>query len=135
MRRLILMRGPQGSGKSTFAKELLSMSSNMVRINCDDLRLMMFNVVFHPMHSEPVKETSIAILQHLIENTKYSIIMDNMNINSEETILEFMKSYPDVQVSTIQMHTPLNTCIDRNSKRPNPVPENVIKEMYEKASD
>ncbi len=128
------MKGPQGSGKSTFAKEFLQ-DRNYVRIGNDDLRIMLCNRVFDEGDTEFIKKVALWLLEDILVYTEKSVIMDNMNITSDEDIKDVVdKSKQDAQVSIIQMDTPLEDCLERNSKRPSPVPPEVIKSMYGVAS-
>ena len=141
MPKIILCRGIQGSGKTTWAKKWAEEDSeHRVRWSDDDFRRMLGK------YWVPKREVIISSTELYFINTAmhrgYDIVIDNMNLNpkyyefikkmiedfnymvtdSEQYILEF-KDFFDVS---------LEECIERDSKRPNPIGEEVIKATYEK---
>lgn len=79
----------------------------------------------------------------------FDIVIDNMNLNPKE--LEYYNKVldnwndPEVTIPIIvrqkyslefkNFFTPLQECIERDSKRPNPIGEEVIRKTYEKYKD
>lgn len=141
MPKIILCRGIQGSGKTTWAKKWAEEDpEHRVRWNNDDFRRML-GKYWVPKREVIISSTEL----HFIDEAMcrgYDIVIDNMNLNpkyyefikkiiedfnymvtdSEQYILEF-KDFFDVS---------LEECIKRDSKRSNPVGEEVIKTTYEK---
>ena len=141
MPKIILCRGIQGSGKTTWAKKWAEEDpEHRIRWNNDDFRKML-GKYWVPKREVIVSSTEL----HFIDAAMYrgyDIVIDNMNLNpkyyefikkiiedfncmvteSEQYILEF-KDFFDVS---------LEECIERDSKRPNSVGEEVIKVTYEK---
>ena len=141
MPKIILCRGIQGSGKTTWAKKWAEEDpEHRVRWNNDDFRRML-GKYWVPKREVIISSTEL----HFIDDAMcrgYDIVIDNMNLNpkyyefikriiedfnymvteSEQYILEF-KDFFDVS---------LEECIKRDSKRPNPIGEEVIKATYEK---
>lgn len=73
----------------------------------------------------------------------YDIVIDNMNLN-DKTIKEiktFVNSIPKDHKYQYKIETkdffnvPLETCIERDSKRENPIGEKVIRKTYNKYKD
>lgn len=67
---------------------------------------------------------------------RMDVVIDNMNLNSKE--IEYWKDVAktfnyDLEIKNF--FTPLQECIDRDSKRPNPIGEKVIRNTYEKYKD
>lgn len=63
-------------------------------------------------------------------------VIDNMNLNGTE--VEYWKKVAEVLNYDLEIKnffTPLQECIDRDSKRPNPIGEEVIRKTYEKYKD
>ena len=141
MPKIILCRGIQGSGKTTWAKKWAEEDpEHRVRWNNDDFRRMLGK------YWVPKREVIVSSIElHFIDEAMYrgyDIVIDNMNLNpkyyefikkliedfncmvteSEQYIFEF-KDFFDVS---------LEECIERDSKRPNSVGEEVIKTTYEK---
>ena len=141
MPKIILCRGIQGSGKTTWAKKWAEEDpEHRIRWNNDDFRRML-GKYWVPKREVIVSSTEL----HFIDAAMYrgyDIVIDNMNLNpkyyefikkiiedfncmvteSKQYILEF-KDFFDVS---------LEECIERDSKRPNPIGEEVIKATYEK---
>lgn len=142
MPKIILCRGIQGSGKTTWAKQwVLEDPEHRVRFNNDDIRNMLGK------YWVPSREGLVSGMKNgfLIRATNfgYDIVIDNMNLNSNEVAFykEFVDSYNkgkhgiqyDLEIKNFFI--PLQDCIERDSKRPNPIGEKVIRETYEKYKD
>ena len=144
--KIILCRGIQGSGKTTFAKKWVAEDpEHRVRFNNDDIRNML-GKYWVPAREPLVKKIKEAFLGNAIDQG-YDIIIDNMNLNPKE-----LKYYNDYFISlnhvakstgryhsyTIEIHdffTPLEECIARDAKRENPIGESIIRETYNKYKD
>lgn len=144
---LIILQGIQGSGKTTWAKNWVKEDPNhRVRFNQDDIRNM-FGVYWVPSREPLVKELHNSFLNKaMLEG--YDIVLDNMNLNQntineiKEIVEEFNKW---ISLSLVDLHydikyqtffdTPLEECIARDSKRENPIGENVIRNTYNKYKD
>lgn len=143
--KIILCRGIQGSGKSTWAKQWVAEDPNhRVRFNNDDIRNML-GVYWVPARESIVYELRYQFLQSAM-SYGYDIVIDNMNLNDKE--VEFYKRFIErhnnpqcVIPDMVQSHyilefkdfkTPLEECIERDSKRPNPIGAEVITATYNK---
>ena len=135
MAKIILCRGIQGSGKTTWAKQwVLEDPKHRVRFNNDDIRNMLGK------YWVPSREPIVKIMKtSFISGAaifRMDVVIDNMNLNSEE--IEYWKDVAktfnyDLEIKNF--FTPLQECIDRDSKRPNPIGEKVIRDTYEKYKD
>nr|DAQ48739.1 MAG TPA: polynucleotide kinase [Caudoviricetes sp.] len=148
MPKIILCRGIQGSGKTTWAKQwALEDPEHRVRFNNDDIRNML-GKYWVPSREDLVKSLrSVFLLSSM--SCGLDIVIDNMNLNPKEieyynTILDSWNNpkgvVPDVvrpkySLEFKDFFTPLQECIERDSKRPNPVGEEVIRKTYEKYKD
>lgn len=132
MAKIILCRGIQGSGKTTFAKQwVLEDPEHRVRFNNDDIRNMLGK------YWVPSREPIVKIMKSSFISGaaifRMDVVIDNMNLNSKE--IEYWKDVAktfnyDLEIKNF--FTPLQECIDRDSKRPNPIGEKVIRNTYEK---
>lgn len=143
--KIILCRGIQGSGKSTWAKQWVAEDpEHRVRFNNDDIRNML------GVYWVPTREPIIYGLRyHFLHSAMlygYDIVIDNMNLNDKE--VEFYKRAVEnynnpkgVIPDMVQSHyvlefkdfrTPLEECIERDAKRPNPIGAEVITTTYNK---
>ena len=148
MGKIILCRGIQGSGKTTWAKQwVLEDPEHRVRFNNDDIRNML-GKYWVPSREGLIKDLRGTFLWNSMFYG-FDIVIDNMNLNPKE--LEYYNkmldnwNYPEVTIPTIvrqkyslefkNFFTPLEECIERDSKRPNPIGEEVIRKTYEKYKD
>lgn len=148
MSKIILCRGIQGSGKTTWAKQwVLEDPEHRVRFNNDDIRNMLGK------YWVPSREGLIKDLRNLFlwEAMSYGfdVVIDNMNLNPKELgyynrVLDDWNNpkgvvsdmfRPKYDLEFKNFFTPLQECIERDSKRPNPIGEEVIRKTYEKYKD
>lgn len=148
MAKIILCRGIQGSGKTTWAKQwVLEDPEHRVRFNNDDIRNML-GKYWVPSREDLVKDLRGTFLWNSMFYG-FDIVIDNMNLNPKE--LEYYNKMldnwndPEVTIPTVvrqkyslefkNFFIPLEECIERDSKRPNPIGEEVIRKTYEKYKD
>lgn len=108
MPKIILCRGIQGSGKSTWARKwVLEDPEHRVRFNNDDIRNMLGK------YWVTSRESLVRFLRdsfvHKAMDDGYDIVIDNMNLSSHEYVV-----------------------YRGDSKRENPIGEEVIRATYEK---
>ena len=148
MAKIILCRGIQGSGKTTWAKQwVLEDPEHRVRFNNDDIRNML-GKYWVPSREGLVKNLKDTFLWSSMYHG-FDIVIDNMNLNPNE--LEYYNKMLDhwnylegiipgevklkYELEIKNFFTPLQECIERDSKRPNPIGEEVIRKTYEKYKD
>lgn len=147
MPKIILTRGIQGSGKSTWAKKWVEEDpEHRVRWNNDDFRRML------GPYWVPKRENLVSVgMSDFIYNSMvlgYDIVIDNMNLNpkhwdSIRDLLNNLKNDAFIKVSkrfyTLEFKdffdVSLEECIERDSKRENPIGEKVITETYNRYKD
>lgn len=135
MHEVILTRGIQGSGKSTWAKNwVLENPTSRVRINMDDIRSML-GKYWVPSRENLVKEIYGSSVKAAIK-IGYDIVIDNMNLSKSSS--DYIKSIlPDSYTLEYKdfLDTPLSECIRRDKARENPVGEEVIRSTFMKYKD
>lgn len=143
MKRIILTRGIPASGKSTWAKqEVLKDPEHSIRINRDDLRNMS-GKYWVPTREHYIKACKGIILISAMNFQFDTIIIDEMNLNPKESgelkgeiamVNDAFKGGQDKYVVEIKDFTnvPLDVCLERDSKRENPIGENVIRGIFNK---
>lgn len=148
MKKIILTRGIPASGKSTWAKqEVLKDPEHSIRINRDDLRNMS-GKYWVPIREYYIEACKGIILISAMNFQFDTIIIDEMNLNPKKIgelkgeiamVNDAFKGGQDKYVVEIKDFTnvPLDVCLERDSKRENPIGENVIigifneyKELY-----
>lgn len=132
MPRIILCRGIQGSGKSTWAKQwVLEDPEHRVRFNNDDIRNML-GKYWVPSREYLVQDLKTTCFISAA-SSQYDIVIDNMNLNPRE-IEEWKRlaSSYDYELEFKDFFIPLEVCIERDSKRENPIGKEVIEATYQR---
>ena len=139
MNKLILTRGIQGSGKTTWARQWIAEDpKNRVRINNDDIRNMLGN--YWVVEREPLVSEMKQYLTQAAMDRGYDIVIDNMNLNPKEVkfwekVVELNNEDPDgykYEIEFKDFFIPLEECIRRDAMRPNPIGEKVIRETWKR---
>lgn len=133
MKKVILTKGLPGSGKSTWAKELLKSNPNAYkRINNDDLRKMFDNVQFSHDMENFIKKAVDSLVLLALEEGKH-VILDNTHLSDKPVnrIKELVKGKAEVIIEDKFLDVPLETCIKNDLKRLESVGKDVIVKMYE----
>ncbi len=136
MKKVIIMKGLPGSGKSTYAKNLVAEQPNIYkRINRDDLRMMFDNGATSDGNEKFVKKVRDVLIIKALEEGKH-VIVDDTNLSEtnhtriKQLVQEFNKLHNDtVVVEVKEMTTPIEECIARDAQREKPVGEKVIRTM------
>lgn len=137
MAKIVLCRGIQGSGKTTWAKQwVLEDPEHRVRFNNDDIRNML-GKYWVPSREHLVSDIKKDFIVSAME-FGYDIVVDNMNFNLKE--IEYYENLVDSTLGYMNCYSleykdffiPLEVCIERDSKRENPIGEEVIRKTYER---
>ena len=137
MSKIILCRGIQGSGKTTWAKQwVLEDPEHRVRFNNDDIRNML-GKYWVPSRENLVSDIKKDFMVSAME-FGYDIVIENMNLNPKE--VEYYENLVDSTSGYMNCYSleykdffiPLEVCIERDSKRENPIGEEVIRKTYER---
>lgn len=142
MPKIILTQGIQGSGKSTFAKKWVEEDPiHRVRWNNDDCRRMCgpYSVLERESFITSIRHTFI----HKSMIDKKDIVIDDMNLNTRTTEYyeKIVKAYNDQNTDKYILeykqffNISVDECILRDSMRPNPIGEKIIKSTYRKYRD
>lgn len=132
--KIILTKGLQGSGKTTWAiNKVKEDNFQTVNINKDDLRAMLNASV----HSKGREDFIIKAQEALIElalNEHKNVILSDTNLNPMhiKRVTEKFGERANVVVDDQFMKVPIDECIQRDLKRFNSVGEAVIRSTYKK---
>lgn len=144
MAKIIVCQGLPASGKSTWAKQWVAEDSkHRVRFNRDDVRNML-GVYWVPSREDLINSIYDTFMNEAML-AGYDIVIDNMNLNKktlseiEQYVTEFnewIRLSPldiryDIEYKTF-FDVPVETLIERDSKRENPIGEKVIRDLYNK---
>lgn len=147
MAKVIFVRGIQGSGKSTWAKQwAMEDPEHRIRISWDDLRNM-YGQYWVPNREPLVTNASVSILKDAM-NHGLDVVIDNMNLSesSKKPFLSTIEKHnnyvndpnivkPDQVMYTYEIEykdffTPVEECIRRDALRPNPIGATVIRQTW-----
>lgn len=135
MTKLILTRGAPASGKTTYAKQWVSMAPKRVRINRDDLRFSMYGLYF----GDPIDENAVTKVQHAMVvaalKAGNSVIVDDTNLNERfAKKLIALGHRHGAEVEVIDFEVPLKELLRRNEARTltenRHVPEDVVRKFH-----
>lgn len=138
-KKLILTRGIQGSGKSTWARQWVEEDpENRVRINNDDIRNML-GKYWVTSRENLVSSIKKNMAEEAI-NRGYDIVVDNMNLNPKEVLfwkdmVKMANMDPDgykYEIEFKDFFISVEECIRRDAMRPNPIGEKVIRETWKR---
>lgn len=132
---IILVRGIQGSGKTTLAKNLVKYDNKLVRINRDDIRAMLCTEWSYAFESVVIK-MQLSMVKAALDKG-YSVVIDDVSNLNEKTINRLKQTFPntEIQLKDICLLTDVNECIRRDALRENPIGEKVIRETYNRYVD
>ena len=141
MNKLIICRGIQGSGKSTWARAwAMEDPTHRVRFNWDDMRNMMGNYWVPERENTGIMKTLRASFLGDMMQKGWDIVIDNMNLNPKDwefyegIVKTHNQTFPGKQyeIEYMDFFTPVEECIRRDAMRPNPIGEVVIRATWKR---
>lgn len=132
MKRVVMTVGLPASGKSTWAKELITNEAGRwVRVNKDLLREMCHNSKHSKSNEKFIVRLRNLIILEALEAGKHVVIDDtNLHPKHIKTVTELVKGQAKVEVNDSFLQVPVKECIQRDLKRQNSVGRSVIMQMY-----
>lgn len=132
MPKLIVCRGLPASGKSVWAKAYVKTNPNAVRINRDELRLMLKDVQFDPDIEGIITSAQVFLMAGFGAESR-DIVLDNTNLNPK--VMREMEGWAKARDYEIEIkdftHVSLSECIERDRKRgAQSVGKKVIERMW-----
>ena len=134
--KVILTVGLPGSGKSTWAKDVVKKSNGTTkRINRDDIRSMLDNSIYSKNNEKFVVEVRNSLIVSALKNN-FNVIVDDTNLNNKniEDIKhlvkrEFFNEDIKVEENTTFLDVSIDECIKRDMERERTVGSSVILNM------
>lgn len=128
---LILLSGPAGIGKSTWASTFIKNHKDYIILSTDEIRYQLLGTYTPNKEENSVINT---IVDRAIDaaNNKINVIIDTA-ITSNKSRMKYyhrLKDYFEF-FTLILFQAPLELCFLNNEKRERKVPINVIKQMFD----
>ncbi|MGB5913534.1 MAG: AAA family ATPase [Phormidesmis sp.] len=132
MKRVIMTVGLPASGKSTWAKALITKEAGRwVRVNKDLLREMCHNSLHSKSNEKFIVRLRNLIILEAIAADKH-VIVDDTNLHPKhiQAVTELVKGQAQVEVNNSFLQVPVKECIRRDLTRQHSVGKDVIMQMY-----
>jgi len=134
-RKLIICRGLQGSGKSTFSEKWVAEApTTRTRINRDTIRATFYNALWGPSVDEDgVTEIELAIARTIILEGKRDIIVDSTGFKDDNNFayMRLAETW-NYEIEVKDFKVDLDELIRRDAAREKSVGEAVIRSYHEK---
>jgi len=129
LKRMILMIGVPGSGKTTLAKKIAEKGFHY--INADGIREELYGNAAEQGDKEEVFNLFFQRLEELLL-IGTDVIIDNTNLNPKQRkpILERAEQFGYIDVQLWLLDVPLDLCLARNKSRERIVPEDIVSNMF-----
>ena len=138
MIKVEMLVGIPGSGKSTYAKQVVAKDpSNWVRVNNDDLRAMMNGSVWSADYEKMITDARNYLIRDALKRGK-NVIIDNLNLNRRhfDDVCKIAKSVnADIQVFEKAFYIEFDEAVARNAARTGAarVPDDVMKKWWKES--
>ena len=128
---LIITRGLPASGKTTWAKQIQASGESIIIVCRDDLREMLHSSLFSQENEKITNKVRDFSLREGLKADKTVICADtNIHLGVVDHLLKIARQHDALSyVEDKFLEVPFEVCIERDSKRPNPVGESVIMKM------
>ena len=141
MLKIIFLKGIPASGKSTWSKDFISKNPEYIRVNKDELRIMLGSEGKPCRNEKRVIAKRDEIIIDALRNSKNVIVDDtNLNPSHEERVREIASQLEkeldikiDFEIKLFKIS--LTEAIERDSKREAKVGAAVIARMYNQIND
>jgi predicted kinase len=138
MIKVEMLVGMPASGKSTYAKQVVSKDpNNWVRVNNDDLRAMMNGSVWSADYEKMITDARNYLIRDALKRGK-NVIIDNLNLNRRhfDDVCKIAKSVnADIQVYEKAFYIEFDEAVARNAARTGSarVPDDVMKKWWKES--
>ena len=136
MRKLVMLSGAPGSGKSTYAANL---PGNVVIVSTDEIRKEMTGEYANwSREKEMWAEFNRRATKALTNNSDVTVVLDATFLNNRNRWIALSQHYFEADyVELVMFERPLEVCLKQNLQRPREkwVPEDVVETMRNKIEE
>lgn len=129
---LTILVGIPGSGKTTWANQMIQQYAGVVKVSRDDVRMMLRSHPYPGTEYEPLVSSIVDLSITSALKKGWDVILDNTHCTAatlRETIDKFGKEYK-VRIQIIGSDLTLDEIKLRNAKRQSPVADDILDRMY-----
>jgi len=133
MKKIILTKGVSASGKSTWAKQQVSLNPDTtIRVNKDDFREMLSNSTWGKHREKLVLQCRDAAVKNALNLGFGVVIVDDTNLHPkhEERMKEIAAEVGNTVVKVEEFHVEFDEAVKRDLKRVKSVGQDVIKKQW-----
>ncbi len=132
MKTLYMTKGLPASGKSTWAREMITRLKNVKRVNKDELRALLDDGKHSKSNEKFVLEVRDSIVIQALTAGLHVIVDDTNLATKHEARLRQIAQQTGAafEVVDLFLDVDVDECVARDKKRPNYVGEDVIRGMY-----
>lgn len=133
-----IISGIPGCGKTTWSREYVSETRNVIRINRDDLRHILVEDYYSEGNENIINRSKLSLIKVAIESDR-NIVLDDTHCYKDYLIylidkirqmsIELNKK---IEIEILDFDVPVDICVHRNSKRSNSIPSTAIYQMINK---
>ncbi|WP_168168642.1 MULTISPECIES: L-seryl-tRNA(Sec) kinase [unclassified Methanopyrus] len=134
--RLLILTGPPGSGKTCFAqglaRELRQEGWRVAHVEADTLRGFLWDE-FDPKLEQVARKLFLKSVETCLDAELDLVVADDTNYySSMRRELALLAMERRVPWGIVYLRVDLDTCLRRNRERGEPIPEEVVRRIYEK---
>jgi len=129
LKKLILLVGVPGAGKTTLAKKIVE--RGFLCLNADTIRQEVHGNAADQSDPEKIFTIFFQLLEDAMSKG-LDIVIDNTNLNPKQRrpILERAAQFAYTDIQLFLLDVPLDTCLERNRGRQRCVPDDIVANMY-----
>ena len=133
MSELIVMCGPAGSGKSTWAQEYAKSHNGYIIVSTDAIRQLVFGDANDQRNPKLIFDFAYNNIEEFLKDG-CSVIFDAMNLRAKDrrAVIRRFKDIASIKFTCVCCATPRKLCQDRQELRERKVPLDVITKQFER---